>query len=107
MKCGVHIFTGSFGSSGSPVHLRTRNNLYCVKCGVHVFSGSFGSSGSAVDQRTKYFPLPSQTSQLVWSMVKSGPAFCSLASLEPPKDIGVYVPLVQFCKKTSKQGKPT
>ena len=31
-----------------------RNNLYCVKCGVHVFSGSFGSSGSAVDQRTKY-----------------------------------------------------
>ena len=53
----VHIFTGSFGSfgsSGSLVHLRTRNNLYCVKCGVHVFSGSFGSSGSAVDQRTKY-----------------------------------------------------
>ena len=43
MKCGVHIFTGSFGSSGSPVHLRTRNNLYCVKCGVHVFSGSSGS----------------------------------------------------------------
>ena len=28
-----------------------------VKCGVHIFSGSFGSfgsSGSAVDQRTKY-----------------------------------------------------
>ena len=41
MKCGVHIFTGSFGS---PVHLRTRNNWYCVKCGVHVFSGSFGSA---------------------------------------------------------------
>ena len=72
----------SFGSSGSPVHLRTRHNLYCVKCGVHVFSGSFSSSGSAVDQRTKYFPLPSQTSRLVWSMVKSGPAFCSLATLE-------------------------
>ena len=53
------------------MHLRTRNNLYCVKCGVHVFSGS---SGSAVDQRTKYFPLPSQTSRLVWSMVKSGGA---------------------------------
>ena len=81
-KCGVHIFTGLFGSSGSAVHLRTRNNLYCVKCGVHVFSGSFGSSGSAVDQRTKYFPLPSQTSRLVWSMVKSGPAFCSLAQEE-------------------------
>ena len=32
VKCGVDIFTGSFGSSGSPVHLRTRNNLYCVKC---------------------------------------------------------------------------
>ena len=54
VKCGVHIFTGSFGSSGSPVHLRTRNNLYCVKCWVHIFSGSFGSSGSAVDQTTKY-----------------------------------------------------
>ena len=27
VKCGVHIFTGSFGSSGSSVHLRTRNNL--------------------------------------------------------------------------------
>ena len=25
-----------------------------VKCGVHIFSGSFGLSGSAVDQRTKY-----------------------------------------------------
>ena len=54
MKCGVHICSGSFGSSGSPVHPRTRNNLYCVKCWVHIFSGSFGSSGSAVDQRTKY-----------------------------------------------------
>ena len=43
VKCGVHIFSGSFGSSGSPVHLRTRDNLYCVKCGVHVFSGSFGA----------------------------------------------------------------
>ena len=42
MKCEVHIFTGSFGSSGSPVHLRTSNNLYCVKGGVHVFNGSFG-----------------------------------------------------------------
>ena len=52
MKCGVHICSGLFGSSGSPVHPRTRNNLYCVKCWVHIFSGSFGSSGSAVDVRT-------------------------------------------------------
>ena len=25
-----------------------------VKCGLDIFCGSFGSSGSAVDQRTKY-----------------------------------------------------
>ena len=64
VKCGVHIFTGS---SGSPVHLRTRKNLYCIKCGVHVFSGS---SGSALDQRTKYKLFcemwDSYIYQLVW-----------------------------------------
>ena len=56
VKCWVHIFSGSFGSSGSALHVRRRNNLYCVKCCVHipVFSGSFGSSGSAGDQRTRY-----------------------------------------------------
>ena len=46
VKCGVHIFTGS---SGSPVHLRTRNN--CIALSVGILSGS---SGSALDQRTKY-----------------------------------------------------
>ena len=49
VKCEVHTFTGS---SGSPVHLRTRNN--CIALIVGILSGSFGSSGSAVDKRTKY-----------------------------------------------------
>ena len=54
VKCWVHIFCGSFGSFGSVVDKKTRNNLYDVMCWVHIFSGSFGSSGSAVGQRTKY-----------------------------------------------------
>ena len=52
IKCWVHIFSGSFGSFGSAVDVRTMNNLNGIKCRVHIFSGSFGSFGSAVDVRT-------------------------------------------------------
>ena len=50
VKCWVHIFSGSFGSFGSAVDERTRNDCMHVNCWVHIFSGSFGSFGSAVDR---------------------------------------------------------
>jgi len=34
--------------------IKERSISCFVKCGVHIFTGSFGSSGSPVDQRTKY-----------------------------------------------------
>ena len=58
VKCGVHIFSGSFGSFGSPVHLRTSNNLYCVKGGVHVFNGSFGSAVGRINPNPTPNPSP-------------------------------------------------
>ena len=54
-KCWPHIFRGLFGSFGSAVDVRTRNKLYGVKV------------------------LAAYILRLVWCMVKSGPAFCSLA----------------------------
>ena len=44
VKCRVHIFRGSFGSFGSAVDERTRNDCMHVNCWVHIFSGSFGSA---------------------------------------------------------------
>ena len=46
IKCGVHIFSGSFGSFGSAVDKRTKNNCMNIKCGVHRFSGSLGSGAN-------------------------------------------------------------
>ena len=50
VKSLVNIFSGSFGSFGSVVDKRTRNNLHDVKSWVHIFCSSFGLFGSAVDE---------------------------------------------------------